>query len=246
MRIHILFAIVVGLLLFINVPRQSASDFTLETLRDLAETNAIAPVAPAKTVPDFLTDLNYDQLRHVRWRPELFLWADEGLPFQLDFVHVGGAHRDIVDIHVIEANEQKQVRFSSEFFEFGNLELPGQLPDSFGFGGFRVHDPLNRIDKLDELVVFQGGTYFRALSQGTVYGLSARGVAVNTALENITEEFPVFRDFWIKKPDRREKRIEVFATMDSPSLTGAFRFDFHPGRKTTVHVTAHLSVALAT
>ncbi|MCP5910397.1 glucan biosynthesis protein, partial [Klebsiella pneumoniae] len=71
-------------------------------------------------------------------------------------------------------------------------------PD-FGFSGFRLHGLLNRPDYLDEIAVFQGASYFRAVGKGQGYGTSARGLAVKTAAPS-GEEFPVFRAFYVEQP----------------------------------------------
>ena len=65
------------------------------------------------------------------------------------------------------------------YFDLG--PLAGKLaPEArIGFSGFRVTGPMNRPDLFDEIIVFQGASYFRALSRGQIYGLSARGLALN-------------------------------------------------------------------
>ena len=68
-----------------------------------------------------------------------------------------------------------------------------------GFAGFRIHYALNDPKYKDEVTVFLGASYFRAVGRGTKYGLSARGLALNTALPS-GEEFPWFREFWVQKP----------------------------------------------
>ena len=100
----------------------------------------------------------------------------------------------------------------------------------YGFSGFRIHGPINRADYLDEYVVFQGASYFRAVGRGQVYGLSARGLAINTARPG-GEEFPIFRAFWIEKPKpgaRTDHRCTRCST--AQSTTGAYRFDDRAGR----------------
>ena len=65
----------------------------------------------------------------------------------------------------------------------------------------RLSRPLrvNKPGYKDEVVVFQGASYFRALGKGQSYGLSARGLAVDTAAAE-GEEFPRFVEFWIERP----------------------------------------------
>ena len=45
-------------------------------------------------------------------------------------------------------------------------------------------------------MVFLGASYFRALGAGQHYGLSARGLAIDT-VGGQGEEFPRFAEFWI-------------------------------------------------
>ncbi|MCK9910166.1 glucan biosynthesis protein, partial [Microbacteriaceae bacterium K1510] len=105
--------------------------------------------------------------------------------------------------------------------------------------GFRVHGPINRPDYFDEYIVFQGASYFRAVGRGQLYGLSARGLAINTARPG-GEEFPLFRAFWIEKPAQGARSIVIHALLDSVSTTGAYRFVVEPGEATTVDVEATL------
>ena len=74
-------------------------------------------------------------------------------------------------------------------------------------------------------------------SAGQVYGLSARGLAIDTALPS-GEEFPRFREFWIERPKPTDKRLTIYALLDSPRATGAYRFVIMPGRDTVVDVLA--------
>lgn len=66
--------------------------------------------------------------------------------------------------------------------------------------------PINSKDKNDEIVSMLGASYFRVLGAGQVYGLSARGLAIDTALPS-GEEFPRFREFWIERPKPTDKRL---------------------------------------
>src|SRR5690606_25043967 len=118
-------------------------------------------------------------------------------------------------------------------------ELAGKVPENIGFAGFRVHYPLNTNEFKDEFLVFQGASYFRLVGPGQVYGLSARGLAIDTA-ESSGEEFPVFREFWLIKPEPDQTRLVIYALLDSPSVTGAYRFEITPGAPTEMGVEARL------
>lgn len=106
--------------------------------------------------------------------------------------------------------------------------------------GFSVYTPFTSGASVDEFLSFLGASYFRAVGAGQSWGLSARGVAVDTALAHRAEQFPYFRSFWIIPPLPDSHRLSFCALLDSPSLTGAYRFVVTPGVTTVVHVKAVL------
>lgn len=92
---------------------------------------------------------------------------------------------------------------------------------------FKVLYPLHADSRYDEVAVFLGASYFRAIGQNQNYGLSARGLAIDTGLPK-AEEFPWFREFWLEKPDKDTTELTVYALLDSQSVTGAYRFVIKP------------------
>ena len=108
-----------------------------------------------------------------------------------------------------------------------------------GFAGFRVHYPINTTKYKDEVVAFLGASYFRAVGKGQFYGLSARGLAIDTALSS-GEEFPYFTDFWIERPASGDKTLTVYALLNSPRVAGAYRFVIRPGVDTAMDVKMQL------
>ena len=88
--------------------------------------------------------------------------------------------------------------FLRTFSTTAQLTPPAANSD-VGFAGFRLHALINRKDYYDEVGVFLGASYFRAVAKGQVYGLSARGLSIRTA-DPKGEEFPAFKTFWIEKP----------------------------------------------
>ena len=92
---------------------------------------------------------------------------------------------------------------------------------------------------MDEFLVFQGASYFRAVARGQQYGLSARGLAVRTARAE-GEEFPAWTDFWIERPAEKAERIVIHAILQSRSVVGAYTFAARPGNDTVIDVDATL------
>ena len=181
-----------------------------------------------------LRTLNYDQWRSVRFKPDRALWRFENLPFELQFFHSGFYYDRNVNINVIEEGQPVPVPFSTELFQYPNDDLKAQVASTdVGFAGFRIHYALNDPKYKDEVTVFLGASYFRAVGRGTKYGLSARGLALNTALPS-GEEFPWFREFWVQKPASGDAVLTVYALLDSPSCAGAYRFVIAPGPETSM------------
>lgn len=219
---------------------RAAAGFGLDQVAEKARALAAAPYQEGgATVPNFLTQLTYDEHRDIRFKPEKALWKSEGLPFQLQFFHPGYIFNRSVQIHLVDNGMVRDVPFSSDLFDYGQNKIAQPIPAQTGYAGFRVHYALNRPEYLDELIVFLGASYFRALGAGEQYGISGRGLAVDTALPT-GEEFPAFREFWIVQPRKSDTELKIYALLDSPSVAGAYEFTVRPGAQTIVDVTARL------
>ena len=107
--------------------------------------------------------------------PDRALWRGEKLPFEVQFFHRGFFYTNRVDIFQVVNGQAAKVAYNPEHFSFGNTPPPNPDAD-LGFAGFRLHAPINKPDYHDEVCVFLGASYFRAVAKGQVYGLSARGL----------------------------------------------------------------------
>jgi periplasmic glucans biosynthesis protein len=190
--------------------------------------------APDSKLPDKLKDLDYDRYRAIRFLPDRALWRGEKLPFEVQFFHRGFFYTNRVDIFQVVNGQAAKVAYNPEHFSFGNTPPPNPDAD-LGFAGFRLHAPINKPDYYDEVCVFLGASYFRAVAKGQVYGLSARGLSINTG-ETKGEEFPLFKTFWIEKPAANASSIVVHALLDSESAAAAYRFTIRPGETTVFDV----------
>ena len=191
--------------------------------------------APDKSLPDNLKNIDYDQYRSIRFKPEKALWRGAGLPFQVEFFQRGFIFEDHVDIYIVEDGKAHLFPYSPDLFDYG-LVKPTPADSNVGFAGFRLHAPINRPDYYDEVGVFLGASYFRAVAKNQVYGLSARGLALRTADSTKGEEFPFFKAFWIEKPAKGTDSIVVHALLDSESASAAYRFTIRPGDTTIYDV----------
>jgi len=225
-------------LICLNAAVAIAADmpFDFEVLQFRAKALAAKPYVQRPTkVPKALQELSYDLYRDIRFDPNRAWWRREQLPFQLQFFHPGFIYNKTVQVYEVDRGEVRRIEFSPKLFDYGQARSVGRVPSDMGFTGFRVHYALNNPNYLDELAVFQGASYFRALGQAMRYGLSARGLALNTA-DAQPEEFPVFEEFWVVKPQADSKELTIYALLDSPSVAGAYRFIITPGSATVMQV----------
>lgn len=182
-----------------------------------------------------LADISYEAYRALRFEPGAAIWEREGRGFTVDLLHPGFIYRTPVDINLVVGGRARKVFFTPEVFEYAP-GIPKPPPDApLGYSGLRLRHAINKPGVMDEFLVFQGASYFRAVGRGQGYGVSARGLAVRTA-DPEGEEFPAFTDFWIERPPEGAEQIRLHALLDSPSVTGAYTFDVDPGESTVVTV----------
>jgi periplasmic glucans biosynthesis protein len=213
----------------------ASTSFSSQTVRQLARELAQKPYhAPDTALPAELKDLTYDRYRTIRFLPERALWRSDRLPFQAEFFHRGFYFVNRIEMFEVDQGQARRILYSPSMFSFGEVQPPGPNSD-LGFAGFRLHYPINRPDYYDEFAVFLGATYFRAVAKGQGYGLSARGLSINTA-DPKGEEFPIFTSFWLERPQPNASSIVIHALLDSPSTTGAYRFTIRPGQETLFDV----------
>ncbi|MBS9476993.1 glucan biosynthesis protein [Ancylobacter radicis] len=210
--------------------------FDAQTVRQLARELAMKPfAAPDQQLPSDLNELSYDQYRNIRFNQDRSLWRGQGTPFEAQLLHRGFLFRDRVDIYTVAQGEARRIEYTPGLFRFEHgITAPDPKLD-LAFSGFRLHSPINRPDYFDEVAVFQGASYFRALGKDQVYGTSARGLAIKTA-DAAGEEFPVFKAFWIEDPRPGVDSVVVHALLDSPSAAAAHRFTIRPGASTVMAV----------
>ncbi|NTT85928.1 glucan biosynthesis protein [Tabrizicola fusiformis] len=219
----------------------AAQQFSFDGLAEEMRRLAAQPHTTAPAPEGFLGDLNYDDYRLIKFRDDHTRWNDAGSQFRLAAFHMGWLFPEPVRIFEVAEGMATEMRFTTDDFEYlGDLakKVPehGSLP---GVAGIRLNTPLNRLDKFDELVAFVGASYFRALGRNSAYGLSARGLALNTATAQ-GEEFPRFSRFYTERGPVGSTSVTVYATLEGPSVTGAYRFVITPGEATTMDVTARL------
>ncbi|KLK89588.1 glucan biosynthesis protein G [Microvirga vignae] len=190
-------------------------------------------------LPEPLNRLSFDDYRDIRFRPDKALLASGNGPFRMQLFHLGFLYQRPVTVNIIRDGVPTPIPYQRELFDYGRNKIEKPLPVNLGFAGFRLHYPLNNPKVFDELIAFLGASYFRFLGRDQKYGLSARGLAIDVE-GGEREEFPHFREFWIDMPKPESDRATVYALLDSPSVTGAYRFEIYPSGETTLDITATL------
>ena len=199
---------------------------------------AYSPRGPS--LPDALTGLSYEQYRSITFRHEASLWQDDA-EFAVQLLHPGFLSQAPVRISVMQDGRIAALAFDKTLFRYDGsaARVADVVAPELGYAGFRVYYPLKSNGNREEVVVFLGASYFRLLGLDHVHGLSSRGLAVDIALDS-GEEFPAFSEFWLVRPTPAASTLTFFALLDSPSVTGAYRFDLEPGAHTTLDVDARM------
>jgi glucans biosynthesis protein len=194
--------------------------FAFDNVAAMAQKLAAESYRPPVPIPKFLSELSYDDYRDIRFDPKRAWWRDGG-NFQVQFIHPGLFYGHAVKVNTIDPGGVRAAAFSPQLFDYGKNRFAEKIPPDLGFAGFRVAYPFSRRDEFNHVIVFAGASYFRAVAKGQVFGLSARGLAVDTGLPS-GEEFPAFKEFWLQRPAPQSREVQLFALLDSPSLAGAY------------------------
>ena len=220
-----------------------SAEVTLDYVAKKAEQRAHKPFrSPRGDLPEVLRadKLDYDKYREIEFRHEKALWAAEDLPFRIEFFHPGYLYQEPVHLNEFTPTYVQPIRFVQDFFNYRSLQIQSQIPAETGYAGFRVLYPLNHPEKFDELGAFLGASYFRLLGKGQHYGQSARGLALDCGERDRPEEFPIFTDWWLGKPEKQDQQLRLYAILDSVSCAGAYSFLIRPGETTIADVEAIL------
>jgi len=228
-------AALVSLLLCCEAALAFGFDDVAKRAKELASSGFKNPSEPPKE----LVSLNQEQYRDIRHKPDRYYWSSTRLPFRLAFFHTGWHFGQTVRLNEVDAEGVREIRFDPGYFDYGKTGIEPGKTKSAGFAGFRVLYPLNNPRQEDEVLSFLGASYFRALGKGQRYGLSARGLAIDTAVAS-GEEFPRFVEFWIERPAPSSRELTIYALLDSPRAAGAYRFVLKPGIETSLDVKSRL------
>lgn len=218
-----------------------AKPFTFDALVERARTMAKQTyLEPTLTAPEIVEQIDYDAHGKLQYRRDNSPYGDGSGAYPLTFFHLGRYFRKPVHMHLVDHGVAREISYQAGYFEMPKDSVARKLPENIGFAGFRLHEHVALNDwKTQDWAAFLGASYFRAIGDEGQYGLSARGIAVNTTCGS-PEEFPDFREFYIEQSKSAADPVTVCALLDGPSLTGALRFRLQRGQGVTMDVEKHL------
>jgi len=200
---------------------------------------AAKPYKAPPQVPRFLRELSYNDYQNIRFNPDKSLWQESKSDFQVMLVPPGLYYTQTVKINVVDSQGAKLLPFQEELFNFDDPELAKRMSRDLGYAGFKLTFPLVEPSVQNQFLVFAGASYFRGVGTENAWGISARGVAIDTGLPS-GEEFPSFVEFWLVRPAATADEMVVYGLLDGPSLAGAYQFTVMPGTQLRVKVKATL------
>ncbi|WP_246151868.1 glucan biosynthesis protein [Rubripirellula reticaptiva] len=218
---------------------------TFSQVRSFSDLDSLAGDTAAREfvnrgpIPPALAAFRYDDYVKISYKHEKATWWDNDSPFCMETFHQGFVQRDRVWLFASERDKNRLIPFSTDDF---NYDLPDLDLDSIAGAGHAGIKLAGRIgnESAQEFLTFLGSSYFRGRSERSLYGASARGLAVNVATDG-AEEFPFFRAFWVDQPKPGDTSITIRALLDSTSVAGAYEFILKPGTdQTRVSVKASL------
>ena len=224
----------------VNGHASESDGFGFDHVREIAEKLAVEAYQPDELVlPEKLRSLDVPSYQQITYRDEAALWRDDDSRFRVVFRHLGSYYQKPIKVNIIDQGDVAEIGFHQDLFNYGIEGLASDLPDNLGFAGLTLHYAADGPAHFPEIGTFHGASYFRLLGRDQQYGLSARGLAIDTALPK-GEEFPMFREFWLERPKPGADEIKILALLDSPSITGAFEFILHPSVVTVADVKSSL------
>jgi glucans biosynthesis protein len=219
------------------------SPFSFDLLKSMAADLASKPyVMPPMPNPDIVKTMNYDTAKNIKPNPASALFGNGEGPYPVTFLAVGQLFSKSVRLFALDDDKAQEILFRADYFTSPPNGPLSKLPATPApFAGFELRQAFNKpeLREHEGWARFIGASYFRGVGEANQFGLSARGIAENTGMEN-PEEFPDFTHFWIGEGDDNDDPVEVYALLDGPSVAGAYRFLMHRGRATTMEISCEL------
>ncbi len=227
------------IVLSLLIGARHALAFDFQDVVNQAQQLSQKPYAAPKKIPSFLQELSFDQYQSIRFKPENSLWRGGPSPFQVMLISPGLYYTHAVKINVVDAQGTHKLDYKKNDFSYSDAEIEKRVPADLGFAGFKLTYPFNDPKVQNQFLVFAGASYFRGVGKDNSFGISARGLAVNTGLST-GEDFPSFIEYWLVRPAAKAKQVEFYGLLDGKNVAGAYHFTVTPGPTTKLQVEVKL------
>ena len=148
---------------------------------------------PTSPYADVLQKIDYSAFHQINFRKTSAVWADAASGPPVELFHLGRYFLQPVSIRIVEGGNARELVYRQGYFDMPEKHVAHLLPDGIGFAGFRVMAD----DQTWDWLAFLGASYFRSPGASKQYGMSCRGLAIDTGLPS-GEEFPRFSTFWLQ------------------------------------------------
>ncbi|MDD2893288.1 MAG: glucan biosynthesis protein D [Halothiobacillaceae bacterium] len=220
-----------------------AQPFDFDMLRKMAKEMADkAYKEPPRPNPEAVMKINYDEQGRIKFKYEYALWGNGPSVFPVTFRPVGSYFQKSVRMFAVDNGQAREVMYQPSYFSFGPASPMNQLaPGDSAIAGFWAMESRKNGDwtKKEPWATFQGGSYFRAVGELGQVGMSARGIALNVGGSE-PEEFPDFRSFWIEPALKEGDPLVVYALLDGPSVTGAYRISMSRSKGVVMDIESYI------
>ena len=231
-----------------GIAPDASEPFSWQRLIDTARLLAASAYArQTQPRPDILQQIDWAAHGQIHFKPEADLFATGPGQFPIAFFHPGKFFQTPVRMYQLETTpagettRAYEIPFRQQDFDMPDNSPARQLGSDTHYAGFRIQESrlINSPDwRYNDWAAFLGASYFRAIGDEYQYGLSARGIAINVTTPDHAEEFPAFTRFYFSPAE--ENRITVYALLDGPSLTGAYRFVLTRAKDVIMEVSTEL------
>ena len=207
--------------------------FSFELLKAKAAKKISEPYTPPdKPAPDVVAKLTYEEWGKISYKTAKALFTNNTGRFPVSFFHLGKFFPKAVAMNLVDKGEARKIIYDPSYFDMPDNSPAHDLQKGAGFAGFKIHEPLD--GKLydwhkNDWVAFLGAAYFRAIGELHQYGLSARAVALDTAVATKDEEFPDFTEIYFEETPEGDT-VTLYALMEGPSIVGAAKFIMTRGK----------------
>lgn len=214
-----------------------ARPFSWAGLVARAREMAAKPYAPPyRPSPETVEQIDYTAHGKIRFKTDYALYGEQPGAYPVSFFPIGRYFPKAIRMNAIDGDKAREVLYEPEYFDMPDDSPAQRLPEDSGFAGFQIKEFKSRSDwRTQDWAAFLGASYFRAIGANGEYGLSARGVAVDTAGPT-PEEFPDFTEFYIQPSTAERQPVVVYALLSGPSIAGAFKFVLRRAEGVTIDV----------